>query len=690
MTMSQESTLSSIPVVESQPQDVHTSIKEWQAEGQHIDNSDDKSLVVRLCDSIIELLKHIAYEISRRDDVPKNVRTSLERSRGFIVLWYDDYEIRDGKLDDVFAKSRNLCKSTLKILACIADTASNRLIPLLGLFPEPLDALLLKTKAICAEAIYVTHDEAGSDSDCSSQFSLDFETDNIGEVAEDLKTDVQCLMDLGPLLKNPVLDPPSPGQNDIVIRWEPQEAYCDKVAQRFPSAEQSLVKKLGEVNLARYLRCQEERSKRENEFAVYEMAKETSGTIANSKFQDSGLGTSIPASSSYAETVMTYNGIDGQKTRIPPIPDEGKNGKRFPCVACGRMVTIRTNSAWKRHLYLDLQPYVCLDTSCSNAIFDTRNDWIAHLALDHGLEPLWPTIECPLCLESTGEGKVAIISHLANHLEEISLSALPSHPDDELSEGSSMPTSSHDSDDDVVRCVCGFEEAPLTGNAELDGVQIQCEICDVWQHAVCVGIKPNNEAYICEICRSDQSRPLIMGATSIDYKPPKTDFYSSAGSTMSIHLRSHGRHEADIDSDEPRYCYCNGVSYGEMVACDNDKCKAEWFHLKCTGLPAMPNPAIKWFCRNCENVETTLPKEGQSTTGTPSKPPRRIRSGRPKVKRGCDNCMLRRIKCDEKRPECSQCVRTKKQCTGYSYRSHRIPQPIEMSDKQPLNSKDPV
>ncbi|KAI1500911.1 hypothetical protein F5X99DRAFT_221304 [Biscogniauxia marginata] len=46
--------------------------------------------------------------------------------------------------------------------------------------------------------------------------------------------------------------------------------------------------------------------------------------------------------------------------------------------------------------------------------------------------------------------------------------------------------------------------------------------------------------------------------------------------------------------------------------------------------------------------------------------PRRIRSSKPKVKTGCNNCKMRRIKCDEQRPECSQCVRSKKRCTGYA------------------------
>lgn len=46
--------------------------------------------------------------------------------------------------------------------------------------------------------------------------------------------------------------------------------------------------------------------------------------------------------------------------------------------------------------------------------------------------------------------------------------------------------------------------------------------------------------------------------------------------------------EAEIDGDEPRYCYCDGVSYGEMVACDAEACPREWFHLECVGLKVAP------------------------------------------------------------------------------------------------------
>uniref|UniRef100_A0A7N0UT71 PHD finger protein ING n=1 Tax=Kalanchoe fedtschenkoi TaxID=63787 RepID=A0A7N0UT71_KALFE len=52
-----------------------------------------------------------------------------------------------------------------------------------------------------------------------------------------------------------------------------------------------------------------------------------------------------------------------------------------------------------------------------------------------------------------------------------------------------------------------------------------------------------------------------------------------------------------VDPNEPTYCFCNQVSYGEMVACDNTNCKIEWFHFGCVGLKEQPKG--KWYCSEC-------------------------------------------------------------------------------------------
>lgn len=47
----------------------------------------------------------------------------------------------------------------------------------------------------------------------------------------------------------------------------------------------------------------------------------------------------------------------------------------------------------------------------------------------------------------------------------------------------------------IIKCICGFDED--------DGFTIQCESCNVWQHAVCVGIGSEAEVpdvYLCDQC----------------------------------------------------------------------------------------------------------------------------------------------------------------------------------------------
>lgn len=52
-----------------------------------------------------------------------------------------------------------------------------------------------------------------------------------------------------------------------------------------------------------------------------------------------------------------------------------------------------------------------------------------------------------------------------------------------------------------------------------------------------------------------------------------------------------------VDPNEPTYCICNRVFFGEMVACDNDNCIIEWFHYECVGITEPPKG--KWYCPDC-------------------------------------------------------------------------------------------
>ncbi|KAI9509839.1 hypothetical protein F5148DRAFT_695854 [Russula earlei] len=59
-----------------------------------------------------------------------------------------------------------------------------------------------------------------------------------------------------------------------------------------------------------------------------------------------------------------------------------------------------------------------------------------------------------------------------------------------------------------------------------------------------------------------------------------------------------GNGDDDEDNeDKTLYCFCQKMSYGEMVACDNPECTYQWFHLPCVNLKP-PLPEV-WYCSDC-------------------------------------------------------------------------------------------
>uniref|UniRef100_A0A182TAI6 PHD-type domain-containing protein n=1 Tax=Anopheles maculatus TaxID=74869 RepID=A0A182TAI6_9DIPT len=74
---------------------------------------------------------------------------------------------------------------------------------------------------------------------------------------------------------------------------------------------------------------------------------------------------------------------------------------------------------------------------------------------------------------------------------------------------------------------------------------------------------------------------------------------------------------------ESVYCYCRAPydEVSEMIACDDDNCRIEWFHFECVGI-IMP-PKGKWYCPDCKLkqaaqsgvVATPTDAEGEQQAG---------------------------------------------------------------------------
>ncbi|KAH0559442.1 hypothetical protein GP486_004040 [Trichoglossum hirsutum] len=97
-----------------------------------------------------------------------------------------------------------------------------------------------------------------------------------------------------------------------------------------------------------------------------------------------------------------------------------------------------------------------------------------------------------------------------------------------------------------------------------------------------------------------KSRSHKKGASAAHHQLATAAAAASTGGGDEEGSSMQGDDEDDDDDSEPRYCYCNQVSYGEMVACDaGDSCPREWFHLDCVGLTKAPTKNGMFLCANC-------------------------------------------------------------------------------------------
>ena len=55
--------------------------------------------------------------------------------------------------------------------------------------------------------------------------------------------------------------------------------------------------------------------------------------------------------------------------------------------------------------------------------------------------------------------------------------------------------------------------------------------------------------------------------------------------------------EEDEEDEDEEYCTCRRPGFGNMVKCNNQGCRYEWFHADCVGITR--KPTAPWFCKEC-------------------------------------------------------------------------------------------
>ena len=276
----------------------------------------------------------------------------------------------------------------------------------------------------------------------------------IQELQESLATNINCLFQMSILVRKPAQHDLHLGSRGAdVAAFEPFD--YNHVKEKYPEADDALVKRLGYAITRRrkYLKYRERHATKlrqgisnvylgagdDDDLQGHEAMAQGTGSVLSStiateleqrniNFDDKASDTNV-SQTSYAPTLLS-----GGNVTIPPPPKASLNGKPFECPYCFYIIKIDRIHAWNKHIFQDLQPYICIAPTCTtpDKMYPTRHEWLHHSSVAHPavmthdgtIEGSKSVVACLLCKE-TFELRKQHDRHLARHLQELSLFVLP-------------------------------------------------------------------------------------------------------------------------------------------------------------------------------------------------------------------------------------------------------------------------
>jgi transcriptional regulator with XRE-family HTH domain/uncharacterized C2H2 Zn-finger protein len=240
-----------------------------------------------------------------------------------------------------------------------------------------------------------------TDAELEDYFQDDVQGDSeISGILDGVGHIVDCLLRLSITIRNPAPHDhfKSRAGTDVINPYEQWD--IKHVREKFPNADPGLSERLGKATARRrqYFKYREEHAMKLSEgldagdegenattvaSSIPDRLKETQATADFAEFND---GESNISKTSYAPSTA-----DEAQLRVPPLPKEHAEGP-FRCPYCCMIVSITTRREWKKHVFRDLRPYVCLSSSCTTPEqqYLRRSDWMDHMRRNH-----WRIWQCP-------------------------------------------------------------------------------------------------------------------------------------------------------------------------------------------------------------------------------------------------------------------------------------------------------
>lgn len=310
---------------------------------------------------------------------PYNYNSFLQNELERLHLWGNGHSVLDGHFDRSLSQSPELRQAVLVRLYEMGSLIHYALIP--RLMVETEIELFARSREELSQYLRIaldiseeTHEEPTRDGQCGGNI---YSLDDIPDLLEELKTIIDCLMDLSIMMNDLRIESNvEVGATGLVETFEvssPQAlVYCRKIRDQFPALPQILVERLGEANSIRsrsisMKSIQQEKDETEDvaNYAVTELEAPSENLMSSSGFTagNSSIKSSLAESvfdrrlrttredtrsvATFASINSTLHGINEGKRRVPPMPSPASTGETFECPLCSRQVNITDRSKWK-------------------------------------------------------------------------------------------------------------------------------------------------------------------------------------------------------------------------------------------------------------------------------------------------------------------------------------------------------
>ncbi|RPB06613.1 hypothetical protein P167DRAFT_83451 [Morchella conica CCBAS932] len=155
-------------------------------------------------------------------------------------------------------------------------------------------------------------------------------------------------------------------------------------------------------------------------------------TPSKSLLTDTLLAPPPSVSAFSGSTICSTTSEPKNRRLLPRVPDHSRGSSGFNCTFCGCMQLPTTQGhVWRKHVFADLAPYMCIRSRCRSAgtFYTSKKAWVLHdtLCIRDAREGAGETTTevCPFCLKDFGRDTGRFYSHVAHHMEDIRLFALP-------------------------------------------------------------------------------------------------------------------------------------------------------------------------------------------------------------------------------------------------------------------------